>query len=229
MGSDSETITVDGRRSTAMDGEARPYSPADARLTAILDSLLLGAVIIDPARHRIVYVNAEAAAIINSPVADMLGKVCHQFICPVAAGQCPITDLHQDIDHSERCVLDHAGEKIPILKTVKKIQFAGRDHLLETFMDISAVKEKDRLQGVLEMAGAAAHHLGQPLQILLTSIEYLSRHPSEKQPHDMVEEMLKATRRLKAIIHRIQNITQYETEEYIKGRRIVDLEKASLR
>ena len=30
-----------------MDGEARPYSPADARLTAILDSLLLGAVIVD--------------------------------------------------------------------------------------------------------------------------------------------------------------------------------------
>ena len=96
-------------------------------------------------------------------------------------------------------------------------------------MDISAVKEKERLQGVLEMAGAAAHQLGQPLQILLTSIEYLSRHPSEKQRHDMVEEMLKATRRLKAIIHRIQNITQYETEEYIKGKRIVDLEKASLR
>ena len=36
-----------------MDGDARPYSPADARLTAILDSLLLGAVIIDPARHRL--------------------------------------------------------------------------------------------------------------------------------------------------------------------------------
>jgi hypothetical protein len=44
-----------------------------------------------------------------------------------------------------------------------------------------------------------------------------------------VGKMLKATRKLKAIIHRIQNITQYETEEYIKGKRIVDLEKASLR
>jgi hypothetical protein len=48
----------------------------------------------------------------------MLGKVCHQFICPVAAGQCPITDLHQDIDHSERCVLDHAGEKIPRISSI---------------------------------------------------------------------------------------------------------------
>jgi signal transduction histidine kinase len=220
-------IAVAGRRSAAVN--TRPYSTADKRLTAILDSLLIGAVIIDPARHRIVYVNAEAAAMINSPVADMLGNVCHQFICPAAAGECPITDLQQDIDHSERCVLNHAGEKVPILKTVKKIQFAGRDHLLETFMDISAVKEKERLQGVLEMAGAASHHLGQPLQILLTGIEYLDRHPSENQHHDMVAEMLKATRNLKTIIHRIQNITQYETEEYVKGKRIVDIEKASLR
>ena len=227
MGSDSETFAVDGRRSTAVD--TRPYSAADKRLTAILDSLLIGAVIIDPARHRIVYVNAEAAAMINSPVADMLGNVCHQFICPVATGQCPITDLHQDIDHSELCALNHAGEKIPILKTVKKIQFAGREHLLETFMDISAVKEKERLQGVLEMAGAASHHVGQPLQILLTGIEYLNRNPSEKQHHDMAAEMLKATNKLKTIIHRIQNITQYATEEYVQGQRIVDIEKASLR
>jgi len=53
MGSGAETIAVDGRRSTAVD--TRPYSAADKRLTAILDSLLIGAVIIDPARHRIGY------------------------------------------------------------------------------------------------------------------------------------------------------------------------------
>lgn len=38
-----------------MDEDARPYGAADARLTVILDFLLLGAVIIDHARHLIVY------------------------------------------------------------------------------------------------------------------------------------------------------------------------------
>jgi|GEM_PF-3421182 len=212
--------------STTMESET-PWRAADRRLIAILDAMLLGAIIIDPERHRIVYANAEAAALIGSSVEDMQGQICHQFICPVAVGQCPITDLKQEVDHSERCVLNRAGEKIPILKTVKKIDFAGRGHLLETFMDISAVKEKERLQGVLEMAGAASHHLGQPLQILLTSMEYLARHPSGDQPPELLEAMLTAARDLKSIVHRIQNITQYKTEAYIRGRRIVDIDKAS--
>lgn len=210
-------------------GTAQEWQAADRRLAAILDALLLGVVIIDPEQHRIVYANVEAAAIIGSTVEDMRSHVCHQFICPVAVGKCPITDLDQEIDHSERCVLNRAGEQIPILKTVKKIRFAGRGHLLETFMDISSLKEKERLQGVLEMAGAAAHHLGQPLQILLTGIEYLSRHPSSDRPEDLVEEMLKAVRNLKSIIHRIQNITRYKTEEYVLGKRIVDLDQSSSR
>lgn len=206
---------------------SRQGKAADRRLTTILDVLLLGAVIIDPQKHRIVYANRKAAALIGSPVADMVGRVCHHFICPAAAGQCPITDLHQDIDHSERCVLNRTGATIPIIKTVKKIVFAGRIHLLEIFMDISATKEKERLQGVLEMAGAAAHHLGQPLQILLTGTEYLRRHPSEEASVAVVEEMLRAAHRLKSVIHRIQNITRYETEEYLRGQRIVDLDRAS--
>jgi signal transduction histidine kinase len=157
----------------------------------------------------------------------MLGRICHQFICPAAVGQCPITDLHQEIDHSERCVLNRAGEKIPIIKSAKQIVFSGGSHLLEVFMDISAVKEKERLQGVLEMAGAAAHHLGQPLQILLSGTEYLQRQPATDTSAEVVKEMLRAIRRLKSVIHRIQNITRYETEEYLRGKRIVDLDRAS--
>jgi len=70
---------------------------------------------------------------------------------------------------------------------------------------------------------------GQPLQILLTGIEYLSRHPSSGPSHDLEEEMLRATRNLKSIIHRIQNFTRYKTEEYVLGKRIVDLDQSSSR
>jgi signal transduction histidine kinase len=215
------------KKDIAVDRLSMRGNAADQRLTTILDALLLGAVIIDPPKHRIVYANAEAAALIGIPVTDLLGRVCHQFICPAAVGQCPITDRHQEIDHSERCVLDRAGAKIPIIKSAKQIVFAGRSHLLEVFMDISAVKEKERLQGVLEMAGAAAHHLGQPLQILLSGAEYLQRQPATEGSAEVVKEMLGAIRRLKSVIHRIQNITRYETEEYLRGRRIVDIDRAS--
>lgn len=89
-----------------------------------------GTILIDSAKHRIVCANHEAAAMIGSPVEGMMGQVCHQFVCPAALGRCPLTVLHQEIDHSERCMLNCAGKIIPILKSVRKTHFAGRDLLL---------------------------------------------------------------------------------------------------
>lgn len=204
-----------------------PKSSEDARLVRILDGLLVGAILIDSTTHRIVYANGEAAAAMERTPDELVGHVCHQYICPVAQGRCPITDLGQEIDRSERCVLDRAGDQVPILKTVRKIQFQGRDHLLETFMDISALKEKERLQGALEMAGAAAHHLGQPLQILLTSVEMLRRRPAVHVMEELHEKMVRASDRIRRIIAGIQNITHYKTEPYAQGKRITDILQSS--
>lgn len=195
----------------------------DRRLVQILDSLLLGAVIIDPHRHLIIYANQEAARMIGRKPAELSGCECHNFVCPTAVGKCPITDLGKEIDRSERCVLTQDGLRIPILKTVRKIEFDGRIHLLETFMDISDLKEKERLMGVLEMAGAASHHLGQPLQIIMTSVELLQRPHSEQLARSLNSIIMASLRRLKATIEKIQNITKYRTEEYIQGKRIVDI------
>jgi len=113
---------------------------ADRRLLKVLDAMLVGTVIIDPWSHKIVYANDEAGVIVNRQALDLLGHVCHNFICPIVAGNCPITEQGQEIDRSERCVLDRDGKRIPILKTVRKIEFDGRIHFLETFMDISDLK-----------------------------------------------------------------------------------------
>ena len=196
-------------------------------MVQILDSLLLGAVIIDPRQHTVIYANQEAARIMGRESAELFGRVCHNFICPVAAGKCPITDLEQEIDRSERCVLTRDGLQLPILKTVRKIEFKGCIHLLETFMDISALKEKERLMGVLEMAGAAAHHLGQPIQIIMTSVELLQRPHSKQTDRILNSKILGALRRLQETIEKIQNITRYRTEEYVQGKRIVDIVKSS--
>jgi PAS domain S-box-containing protein len=202
-------------------------APSDQRLAEILDSLLLGALIIDPRQHTIIYANPEAARVMGREPAELFGRVCHNFICPVAVGKCPITDLEQQIDRSERCVLTHDGQQLPILKTVRKIEFKGGIHLLETFMDISALKEKERLMGVLEMAGATTHHLAQPLQIILTSVELLQKPQSKQVTRNLHSKLMGSMRRLKATIEKIQNITRYRTEEYVQGKRIVDITRSS--
>ena len=202
-------------------------NPEDQRLIQILDSLLVGTVIIDPDQHTILYANREAARMMAREPQELVGHQCHQFICPVSEGKCPITDLNQQVDRSERCVIARDGRLIPILKTVCKIDYISRPRLLETFMDISALKEKERLMGVLEMAGAAAHHMGQPLQIIMTSAELLQRSRSQHLAINLNAKILGSTHRLKAIIDKIRNITRYQTEEYVQGRRIVDIGKSS--
>ena len=200
-------------------------SPEDSRLLLILDTLLLGVIIMDPREHRIVYVNSEAARMMDRPQAEMLDRVCHNYICPFARGKCPITDLGQQIDRSERCVIDRTGQEVPILKSVKRIRFKGQEHFLETFMDIGDVKEKERLVGVLEMAGAAAHHLSQPLQALMFDLDDLSKEIPECR-HDRLNDMLESARKMQGVIRNIQEITRYQTEEYIQGTRIVDIDGA---
>ena len=199
----------------------------DRNLVAILDSLYMGVMIIDPNDHVIVYANDEAASMMDRQREAIIGRVCHDHVCPAETGKCPITDLGQDIDHSERCVLNRNKEKVPIIKTVKWITFDGRPHLLESFLNISAVKEKEKLEGVLEMAGAAAHHLSQPIQVLLSGANYLKRDKFDHQVREMADVMLESLNRLRELIGRIQTITRYESEAYVHGKRIVDIYRSS--
>jgi nitrogen-specific signal transduction histidine kinase len=204
------------------------HQKADRNLLAILDSLFMGVMIIDPTDHIIVYANDEAAGMMTRPPGEIIGRVCHDHVCPAEMGKCPITDLGQEIDKSERCVLNCKREKVPIIKTVKWITYNGRPHLLESFLDISAIKEKEKLEGVLEMAGAAAHHLSQPTQVLLSGAAYLKREQFDDHVREMADIMLDALNRLRDLIGRIQSITRYESEAYVQGKRIVDIYKASM-
>ena len=130
---------------------------SEARLRTILESLQTGVVIIDPETHTIVDVNPVAAALIGEPKERILGSICHAHICPAEKGQCPITDLGQTVDHSERALLQAGGARIPIIKTVSSIMLGGREHLLESFIDIRERKragaERERLMAAIEQSG----------------------------------------------------------------------------
>ena len=50
----------------------------------------------------------------------------------------------QTVDNSERLLLTATGKRLPIIKTVRPVVIAGRQLLLESFVDISARKEAGR-------------------------------------------------------------------------------------
>jgi len=74
----------------------------------------------------------------------IVGSVCHRFICPAELGKCPVTDLGQNVDSSERILLNLRGEKVPILKSVIGTTLGGKDVLIESFIDITERKELEK-------------------------------------------------------------------------------------
>jgi len=107
----------------------------EARLRTIFESIQNGILLIDPEQHRIVDVNMAAEKMIGRTRKEIIGAVCHKYVCPAEAGKCPITDLGQTVDSSERVLLGPHGGAIPIIKTVSTIVVNGRRHLLESFTD----------------------------------------------------------------------------------------------
>ena len=64
---------------------------------------------------------------------DVVGRVCHETICPAQSGSCPVLDLGMSVDMSEKVILRRDGQKIPVMKSVSIINIGGEDVLLETF------------------------------------------------------------------------------------------------
>ncbi|OPY75523.1 MAG: Cyclic di-GMP phosphodiesterase Gmr [Syntrophorhabdus sp. PtaU1.Bin058] len=107
----------------------------EARLRTIFESIRSGILLVDAERHVIVDVNTVAAKMIGLSRREIVGTICHKHVCPAEAGGCPITDLGQTVDNSERVLLGYDGRIIPIIKTVNTIFINGRRHLIESFVD----------------------------------------------------------------------------------------------
>lgn len=114
------------------------------RQKKILEAVQAGVMLIDAKSHTIVDVNPVAMQFLGRKKEEMVGKVCHEFICPAEKGKCPITDQKQVIDSLERVLLTAKGERLPILKKAAYIELDDRQLIVESFLDLSHIKEAER-------------------------------------------------------------------------------------
>jgi len=84
--------------------------------------------------------------------------------------------------------------------------------------------EKERLQGVLELAGAVCHEINQPLQAILgySELLLLGSKPDDLKDNKLISIKAQATR-LGEITKKLSNITEYHTLEYPGNAKIVDI------
>ncbi len=107
----------------------------------ILETLGFGVAIIDAETHKVVYANSKTLTMGGFTEEKVFGKVCHDLLCPAEFGQCPISDLHNTINHSERTMLRADKSEIPIIKNVIPVILDGREYLIESFIDNSEHKD----------------------------------------------------------------------------------------
>ena len=128
--------------------------------------------------------------------------------------------------------LDRHGNIRHIFATAAMIP--GTKKGVASFSDITENKRAEeerltrkKLEGVLEMAGAACHELNQPLMSVSANCELLMMDMEESNPYyERAKIINEQVDRMADITRKIMKIRKYETMKYIDGK-IVDIDRAS--
>ena len=110
----------------------------------LMENLPVGVAIIDPKTRQIERINDTFRHMLDRSIDEVIGKVCHNFVCPAHEGRCPVCDLGQTIDYSERSIIRADGTLQEVLKSVQFIKIKGQDKLLECVIDITDRKEAEK-------------------------------------------------------------------------------------
>jgi DNA-binding response OmpR family regulator len=87
--------------------------------------------------------------------------------------------------------------------------------------------EKEKLQGVIEMAGAVCHELNQPLQVVSALSELLILDVEKDTPlYKNIKNIRAQTDRMSITTRKLMKITKYKTKDYLNGK-IIDIANAT--
>lgn len=207
---------------------------ANENLENILYSMPYGILIVDDITHKIIDVNPQALLMIGLPAESVIGKECHEFVCPSKKGNCPISDMGMQIESAKKELITSDGHIIPILKTVLQTQINDHNCLLELFIDISDQEKaesarvaKEKLRGLIEVAGAICHEMNQPLMIISSLAELMLMKLSDKDNiYRELNTIMEQIDRMGEITKKLMSLTSYKTKKYLDGK-IVDLDSSS--
>jgi PAS domain S-box-containing protein len=86
--------------------------------------------------------------------------------------------------------------------------------------------QRERMEGVLELAGAVCHELNQPMTVVSVNSEIISPNMNKKKMSEKMNIIKREIRKMGKITRNLMHITRYETREYLNGRKILDIDKS---
>lgn len=230
-------------REDRLTGLAEQLKEKEAIINGISDVLML----FDARTYEIIDVNQAFLKSYGVSRGQVIGKTCyevthhldtpchhHNSHCP-----CPLEDTSSNgqLGHAEHIHKDQEGRDLYFEITtyplkdengeVTRIVHLSRDITLRKELELQ-LREKEKLSGILELAGGASHEINQPLTVIITGLEQLiKRLNDESFEHDLARMILDHATRLAKISEKLHNITRYASKEYVAGNRILDLDETS--
>ncbi|MGD9732426.1 MAG: histidine kinase dimerization/phospho-acceptor domain-containing protein [Desulfamplus sp.] len=124
-----------------------------------------------------------------------------------------------------RMLRNQAMEEVKLRKKIEADLIESHLALLE---HQEVTMQKERLKVLLEMAGATAHELNQPLMTLLGTIELMNMTQEvSEETLKYLANIEKSAKRIADIVSKIQTIRQYQTKKYLDNVSIIDLNESS--
>ncbi|MGD9365975.1 MAG: PAS domain-containing protein [Desulfobacteraceae bacterium] len=108
------------------------------------------------------------------------------------------------------------GGSVAVLSDLTDKNRAARDRM-----------EKEKLEGVLETAGAVCHELNQPLQAVSGYTELIAAALNDHPAAKYIEKLIDQIERMRDITDKLQGITRVEVTDYAGNTKIIDLHKSS--
>ena len=115
-----------------------------------------GIAVVDAENYKVLDVNPAAERMFGSTRDNMLDRTCQSVFCPATECRCRSLPPDQGIGRSEREFRKIDGTVIPIIKSVARIHYKNRPAFLESFTDISYLREAEQQKHMLEIAEQAS-------------------------------------------------------------------------
>jgi PAS domain S-box-containing protein len=198
---------------------------SEERLHEILDAIGVGVMGVDEETDTVIYANPAAARLLEAERTQLLGKQA-----PILASPIPEAEASDAGASAEAELVATGGTHIPVLRTASAAELDGRACQIESFIDLSALRQAEserqelesrlqqsqRLEAIGTLAGGIAHDFNNILYAILGFAELaLDDCPAGSDVRDNVLEIVKSGNRAREIVTQILTFSRQTDREQV--------------
>ena len=192
-----------------------------------------GIVIVDAETRRVLDINPAACIMYGDTRENIIGETCYRLF---GQHECPVIDLKKDQDRAERKFIKQDHTVIPVLKSVSRIDYYGRSALLESFIDVSYLKEAEEQKRAIEVAKQAnsaksnflssmSHEIRTPMNAIIGMTKIASRSDDVEKLKYCLLNIENSSTHLLGIINDILDMSKIEANRLELDHSPLNIEK----